>query len=514
MSGSTIPFQQIPNTLRIPFFFAETDASGANLGSGNQPALIIAQMTSAGTATAGQLVLCQGVAWAKTAFGPGSMAALMVAQYRKSDPLGTLYVLPLADNGSGTAATGSMTFTAAATSAGTFSEYLGGQRVQMPVLPTQTTANLATAWAAAVNAVTDLLLTAAVDGSITSKVNYTAKHKGADAGDLVMFPNFMSQLTGDTSEQTPPGLTVTRTGTAWTSGASMLTGGAGNPTITTALATLGDQRFDFIAMPYTDSTNLNALQSYLGTTWSYLSMLYGGGFGAYRGTLSARTSFGTGRNDPGHSMMGFYGAPEPSFLWAAEYCAAAAVSLRADPGLPFNNGVALNVLPPLPRDRDAKTDRDTLLHDGISTYTVSTDNKVLIERAITTYQTNAQGQPDDSWLNVQRRYCYMASIRDLRNYIETKYARFKLVEDGDPLPPGARITTAAHVLADAVGRYGYQARALGIVQDVAGFKATAKAARHPGVRNRVDLLYPIVPIDQLEQVAVLGQLRNASSISR
>ena len=498
----TVPFQQIPTSLRIPLFFAEVDASKANLGSGNQPSLIVGQMTSAGTATANVPVLVQGVAWAKGAFGVGSMLALMVEQYRARDPFGTLYALPLADNGAGTAATGSVNFTAAATANGTYTLYVAGSAVSIPVLTTQTAANLATALAAAINANTDLPVTAAVDGSTTSKVNITAKHKGADAGDITLIENFMSKLTGDTSEALPAGLTTAITA---------MSGGATNPTVTTALANLGDHRFDFIAWPFNDSTSLNALQASLTARWGYLSMLYGGAFGAYRGTVGSRTTFGLTRNDPGISIMGFYGAPEPTWIWAADYAAAMAESLRADPALPMNDAVKLNVLPPLATDRDAAVDRNTLLFDGISTFTVNPANEVQINRSITTYQYNAQSQPSDAWLDVQRRYTTMYALRDLRNFIETRYARFKIADDGQIIPPGANITTAKRIRADVIGRYRFLERA-GYVQDTAGFKANLVVERNSGNRNRVDVLWPVVPIDPLIQVAVLAQLHNASSL--
>lgn len=495
----TVPFQQIPSTLRIPLFFAEVDASRSNLGSGDQPSLIVGQMTSAGTATAGVPVLVQGVTWAKAAFGPGSMLALMVAQYRARDPFGTLYALPLADNGSGVAAAGSVQFTHVATATGTYSLYIGGDAVTMPVTAAQTLAQLATALAAAINANTDLPVTATAS---TATVTITAKNAGADAGDITLVENFMAKLGPGTSEALPAGLTTTITA---------MTGGATNPLVATPLATLGDHRYDFIAWPYNDSTSLNALQASLATAWGYLSMVYGGAFGCYRGTVGARTTFGVGRNDPGICILGQNGAPEPTWVWAADLCAAAAESLRADPGLPFNNAVKLNVLPPLAASRDAAVDRNTLLFDGISTFTVNKANEVFIERLVTTYQYNSQSQPDDSWLDVQRRYLTMYVLRDLRNYIETKYARFKIADDGQQIPAGASITTPKIIRADLIGRYRQLALA-GYVQDVAGFKANIQVERRQGNRNRVDVLYPVVPIDPLIQIAALAQLHNATSL--
>ncbi|MBT2790442.1 hypothetical protein [Paraburkholderia strydomiana] len=128
--------------------------------------------------------ICQGVADAKAVGGPGSMLALMTAAYRARDSFGEVWYLPLADDGAAVAAAGSLNFTAQATSKGTLNLYIGGQRLTMAVSSSQTPAQLATALAAAVTVATDLPVTAAVDGMTTSKVNFTAKNKGAAGNDI------------------------------------------------------------------------------------------------------------------------------------------------------------------------------------------------------------------------------------------------------------------------------------------------------------------------------------------
>ncbi len=95
-------------------------------------------------------------------------------------------------------------------------------------------------------------------------------------------------------EATPPGLTLTLTPMA---------GGSVNPVsaLQAALDHCGDTAFDFIVCPYTDTAaSLNALHTFLNDQagrWAWSQQVYGHAFAAYRGTLAACTTFGTGRNN-------------------------------------------------------------------------------------------------------------------------------------------------------------------------------------------------------------------------
>src|SRR6516225_5218780 len=125
----TIGFKQIPANTRVPLFYAEVDNSQANTANSNQRALIIGQITSAGAATPNVPIISQGVADAKTQGGQGSMLAQMTYTYRQNDNFGEVWYLPLADDPSAIAATGTIAFTAPATAGGTLSLYIGGMLV-------------------------------------------------------------------------------------------------------------------------------------------------------------------------------------------------------------------------------------------------------------------------------------------------------------------------------------------------------------------------------------------------
>lgn len=491
-----IGFKEIPADLRVPLFFAELDNSRANSGTQTQRALIVGQKTDAGALPAGVPVLMEGVEWAKGACGAGSMLALMAEWYRKRDRFGEVWLLPLADAPAGVAASGTIAVSAPPTAAGTLSLYVAGKRVRVACAAGQTAAAVATAIAAAINADADLPVTAA---AATTDVTVTAKNKGEAGNAIDLRTNYLGAAGG---EATPAGLALTITA---------MSGGAANPDLAAALASLGDKTFDFIAFPYTDTASLDALKAFLAARWAWDQMLYGGAFAAYRGTVGARTTFGNGRNDPHVSVLGFADSPTPAWLWAANFAGAAAASLRADPGLPLQ-GLALDVLAPPVELRDDIGERNTLLFDGISTHTVDDDGTVRLETVVTTYQTNASGQPDDSYLYVERLYTLAAVIRDLKAFVTSTFGRMKLAEDGTPFRPGASIVTPAVIRDAIVGCYRRLERE-GLVQESEAFAANLIVQRNASNRCRVDGLLPIVPIDQLRQVAALVQFRNSGDLT-
>jgi phage tail sheath gpL-like len=492
----TIPFKTIPQNIRVPLFYAEVDNSRANTAQAVQRALIIGQITSAGTATPNVPVISQGTADAAAVGGADSLLALMTAAYRLNDTFGEVWYLPLADDGASVAATGSVQFTAAATANGTFYLYVGGVRYALPVLSTQTTAQLATALAALINADPTCPVNATPS---TNTCTFTAVNKGPTGNDIDLRVNYLGVAGGEAS---PTGLT-------WT--ISAMASGATPPSLTTGLANLGSQPFDFIVCPYTDTTSLNALKSFLDDQtgrWSYSQQLYGHVFAAKSGTFGSLVTFGTARNDQHATVMGFNDSPTPAWLWAPILAGAAAVSLRADPALPLQTVALKGVLPPPLQSRFVLTDRNTLLFDGISTFVVADDGTVLIENLITTYQKNTFGSPDNSYLEVETLFTLAFVLRAMKTAVTSKYARTKLAANGTRFAPGSAIVTPNMIRAELIAQY-RQLEYDGLVQGGDAFKDGLIVQQNSSNPNRVDVLWPGTLINQLRIFAVLAQFRLA-----
>jgi phage tail sheath gpL-like len=490
----TIPFKNVPSNIRVPLFYAEVDNSRANNATINQRALIVGQITAAGAAVPNVPVISQGVSDAIIAGGPDSMLALMTAAYRLNDNFGEVWYLPLADDGAATAATGTVTFTSAATANGTLYLYVGGVRYAMPVLTTQTTAQLATALAAIINADAACPVNAT---AATSVVTLTAVNKGPCGNDIDLRLNYQGTRGG---EVLPTGLVANIV---------QMAGGATAPSLTAAFSNLSGMAFDFIVCPYTDATSLDAFKTLLNDTtgrWAWNVQLYGHFFAAYRGTLGALTTFGVTRNDPHGTVMGFNDSPTPNWIWAAALAGAVAGSVRADPATPLQTLALQGVQPPPLQSRFQLTDRNTLLFDGVSTFTVADDGTVAIENLITTYQKNAFGSPDDSYLEVETLFTLAFVLRALKSVVTSKYSRVKLAANGTRFAAGSNVVTPNVIRADIIAQYRTLEEA-GLVQNGDAFKQALIVDKNASNPNRVDVLWPGTLINQLRIFALLAQFR-------
>ncbi|EOB3111971.1 phage tail sheath subtilisin-like domain-containing protein [Yersinia enterocolitica] len=494
----TIPFTNIPSNLRTPLFFAEFDNSQANTATTTQRTLIMGQMLTDGTLPANIPVLVSSVATVAGQCGAGSMLHGQMAAYLANDTAGEIYILPLSDTTAMVAATGKITVTTQASATGVISLYIAGIRVQVAVVATDEVAAVATALTAAINTTASLPVTAA---AVDAVITLTAKNKGAHGNTIDLRLNYLGSAGGET---TPDSLVLTFTPMA---------GGAGAPELDDALANLQDRTFDFIINPYTDTASLNKIKEFLSDStgrWSYAEQLYGHSFAAQSGTYGQLTAAGELRNDQHASLLGVNGSPTPSYIWSAAYVGAIAQSLRNDPGRPLQTLAISGVLAPPLASRFTLTERNNLLHSGISTVTVTDDGTVQVENIITTYQKNKYGAEDDSYLQIETLFLLMFVTRFLRTQVTSKFARMKLAANGTRFAPGSAIITPNVIRAELIAQY-QTLEFNGYVQDAKGFAKgliVEKSASNP---NRVDVLWTGVLINQLRIFAVLNQFRLQAS---
>ncbi|MCJ8355563.1 phage tail protein, partial [Novacetimonas hansenii] len=161
-------------------------------------------------------------------------------------------------------------------------------------------------------------------------------------------------------------------------------------------------------------------------------------------------------------------------------------------------GVALTVMPPTDAGRFTLAQRNSLLHDGISTFTVDDSGTVNIERLVTTYQENAEGVPDDSYLDIETLMTAMICLQDMRIYLASMFAGFILVADGTKISAGAKATTAQLIGKACAARYNWQCSQLW-AQNAATFAASLQSQNQGG--GQVFLLMPYDFANQLWVIA-------------
>jgi phage tail sheath gpL-like len=492
-----INFQYYPDSNRVPGVYVEMDPSQANTGLTLQSTLIIGHRHGG----AGQPNLpyhIQNQAQVDYLCGFDSMLSAMVRNYLAADNFADLWMMIVNDDPAGRAAVGRVTIGGTPSVPGVISLYIAGQLVEVPVTTHEDRNIIGARLQGAINQYAGpggLPVMASRPVALNS-VDLTANFKGLLGDQIDLRLNYLGHVGG---EVTPPGLVITIV---------QPTGAATNPDITTGLANLTDKTYDFIVMPFVDKPNLDAMQAFLGDQsgrWSWEQMLYGGCFTATQASLGGLTNFGISRNDQHVSCMGYYDAPEPPWVWAAQVAGYCAASLRVDPGLPLQY-MATTLKPPPPFARFTIAERNTLLYDGISTFRVDDAGQVIIERMCTTYQQNIAGQPDNSYLDVETMYGLMFVARDLTAYLATRYARKKLVSNDTPIQPGSNCVSPNLIGASTVSEY----RALeagGYVQNSNTF-ARNLIVEDAG-NGLVKILAPVDLVNQLRVIAILLQFRKS-----
>jgi phage tail sheath gpL-like len=490
----TVSFSTIPLNVRVPLFYAEVDNSQAGYFSQALRTLIIGQKLAAGVAVADTPILVSRSDEAKTQFGLGSMLARMHEVYRANDSLGEVWCLPLADNGAGVAASGTLTVTGPATASGTLNLYIGATRVQVAVVAGDAATVIATAINAAINAATTLPVTSTV---LAAVVTVTARHKGTLGNAIKLQLNYRGYAGG---ESTPAGVAVAIVA---------MTGGTADPTLTTALAAMGDEEYDFIIMPYTDSTSLDALKTVMNDTtgrWAYNRQIYGHVYTAKADTFANLVTLGGARNDQHASIAGYEtGVPNTPWEYAAAYGARNAVFIAADPARPTQTGELVGILPAPAGTRFIMTERQTLLNSGIATSYVG-GGAVRIERAITSYQKNTWNQADPSYLDSETLHTLAYVLRRLRYNVTQKYPRHKLANDGTRFGAGQAIVTPSVVRGEILSEYAAMEE-MGIVENAKEFAKHLIVERDANDPNRLNVLYPPDLVNQLRVFAVLAQFR-------
>lgn len=480
----------LPTTFRIPFFSVEFSAVRASQGPSilAYRTLLIGGRLTAGTVA--QLVLTKvtSEAQARTFFGEGSELHLMVRSFLLNNKVVELYCMALDDNGSGVAATKTLTVTGPATAAGTGYVYIGGVRIPFVIGSTDTANTVAATIRAAILAQADLPVTSAVT---TNVVTLTAKNKGEAGQDIDVRVNY-----GE-GEVFPTGISVAvADGTA----------GATNPLLSAAITALGDEWFQIIAAPYGDATNLSAIETELSDRFGNTRMIPGQYIFAKDGNLATMQTFGDARNSPHVQCWDFYGLPWTPFEYAAAIAALESLSAQDDPARPlFRQTIrGIGAKPPKVSERRTSTELNALLFDGISVFGLTPGSGIQILRAITMYQRNDAGAVDDAYLRAETMFTLMYLRYSFRNWFLTRYPRAKLADDGAFIPSGQSIITPSIAKGEAVA-WARAMEQLGLVENIEQFKNDCVVTRNTQDKDRLDFVIAPDTINQFVVGAAIAQ---------
>ena len=178
----------------------------------------------------------------------------------------------------------------------------------------------------------------------------------------------------------------------------------------------------------------------------------------------------------------------------------AAVFYKNDPARPLQTGVLVGLTVPNVQDRFDFNERQSLLSNGIATLCVGASD-VMIERAITTYQRNSFGDPDNSYLDSTTLYTLAYIISALKTAITSKYARHKLANDGTRFGPGQAIVTPKVIRSELIAQYA-KLEDKGLVENSELFAKYLIVERNVDDVNRIDVLLPPDVVNQLRIFAM------------
>jgi phage tail sheath gpL-like len=497
-----ISFNHIPANWKMPLYWVEVDPSKAGLPTNVKPSLLVGMLNGSGvgaikgTALPNIMIPIASQAQADQAFGQGSHLASMFRAYFANNWAGQVYGLPLAEGSS--PASGTVTISTPPTAAGQIDLYIAGYNVPVAVGATDIVGTVATNMAAAINLATQVPVTATAAGSV---VTVTCKFKGTSGNDIKLQDSYYGSIGG---EQLPPGITLTYAQPA---------GGAGDPVSTTAISNLGEAEVEYVCMPFTDSTNMNAWELEFGFSdtgrWGFIREHFGHLFNCKRDTMANLLAFGPSRNSPQHSVLGIEVlCPSPTWEWAAAYTAKAARALLNDPARPLQSLHLETILPPATGQvRFLLSELNALAGAGIATQrALSSDNLPMLLRETTTYVRNAYGIGDDAYELVTTLATLAQILRNQRQAITSKYPRHKLADDGTRFGAGQAIVTPKTIKAELVAQYRID-EFNGLVENATAFKNNLIVERDPNDPNRVNVLYPPDLVNQLRVFAVLAQFR-------
>jgi phage tail sheath gpL-like len=480
-------FSQIPLTLRVPGAFAEVDPVVAQQGPGVFPFRALIVGTKKTGSPIGNLVIRPTTSATQAAedFGAGSTAHLMAAGYFDSGAGVPLDVVTVNLPG-GSAAAGLFTVSGTIATPGTVYVYVAG--VRMTVQASVDTATTGLAIMDAVNANTNLPVTASGAGTTFS---LTAKHVGLIGNSIDVRFNHLA------GEAFPGAISITE---------GKLAGGVGEPTYAGLSAIIAANRYDIVIDAYSTATSLDFWATEMSARADALVGFPGMFFAGASGTHAALVSLTGTRNNKFECVVGQEDQPAWAVTRGAAVAGQAAKFLQDDPVRPLTGRKLLPGFGPNSADEFTLAERDLLLHDGISTIRYDSQGRPNIERLITTYQETTGGSPDEAFLDVQTAFGLAYLRRSYTANFAIQFASHKLADDGTVVGPGSVTVTPAIAKADAVAWYSGMVRA-GVGEDLAGFIENTTFQRSASDPNRLEGFLAVNLQNQLRVSATLFQFQ-------
>ena len=498
-----ITFNNIPDTTRTPGVYVEVDNSRALQGLVANPhkVLIIGEgIVGEGTIPLLTLAAITRDNLADGYFGVGSPLARMCNMFKDNNPNTELHAIRV--SGGTTQASARVNFSTPISFAGgvvsTNNEVvrmlLNGKRALLTLTSNWSAEDIASGYETLINGDSTYGFTATRPSGVGEShyLNLSAVFSGelGNYGDVRF--NYYDGESFPTCFDSVSTLDIV----------SVFEGGAGNPDLGDVWAIIENEQYQHIIQPYIDSSNLTEIEDELEDRWKPLEDQGGHGYTVVRGTQASCTTLGNTRNSPHNTIMGMYDSPTAPEEWAAALGAVASQTLNNDPARPLHYLSLKGILLPPQVNRFTRAERDILLYDGIATYIVNSGGSVNIERCITTYQTNAAGVIDPSYLDITTLFTLLEIRFQYKARMVARFLipRFKLADDTFPVQPGTYVCTPKTIKQEIIALF-TNLRDQGLIENLDEFITNLVVERDTADRNRINVL---LPADLINQFRIMG----------
>ena len=482
----------VPSNIIVPFVGVEFDNSRAGSASAlNFQTLIFGQKTTAGTGTARTIVKVSSADEVRLLGGPGSQLHQMAKAYFANNQAQDTYIYLLEDASGGSAAAYTLTITAADVLAGELDLYIDGYRIAVAVTAGMTPTTLGDAIVAAITAELDNLpITAPVN--TTGVLTFSAKNDGTVGNGLDFRVNYYD------GEVYPSGVSVVF---------AVATPGAVDVTLTNMITDLGEEWYQVWIGPYTDATNIAAIEDELSSRFGVIRQNDGVYITAKKDTNANLITYSTtsGRNSPHVCTVGCYKYPSSVYAVAGAYGGVVMASVADDSGKPLHRNQLVGILPPRKEERDTIINRNSIALKGIAT--LDPTNGVATEACVTMYLTNSAGAADTSYQQLNSMFILMVLRYRFRNLILTRYPQARLADSAIRVKSGMQIITPEIGKAEAIAWF-LAAEEDGLVENLTQFKDQVVCQRSVSNRNRLEWLLPPDLINQFIVGSAILQFRN------
>lgn len=415
----------LPESNLNPGTVVQYDDSNAVTTLPGMPRMVVlmGQFDPAASMAANSLMLAYNAPQVEALVGRNSMLAGMYDKAAANNG-GSLpiYLLGVADNAAGNAASGKFTVSGSPTQSGTLNLYVAGQRFTVGAQLGATASNIASDIATVLNA--SRYVTASANAG---DVTLTCRWKGETGNDITL------RLNHNDREFTPPGLTI---------GINIMAGGTGNPDISPALTAAPGKQLTEVVMPYSDSANLQALEAWLSSQRDLPGSFDAHAITAIRGTVGQTLNWADSRN---HEMAHTIDAVGPSPSWEHAAATGAVVENHVagykggDPAVPFT-GLDLNgLVSPANVEQRSSDENNLLLNAGISTVRSKPDGSLEVSRMVTNRTKNDAGIATPAYRNLNRVKILQHRKWMFIFFSQQKLQGFKLAEFLPEPIPGQKI---------------------------------------------------------------------------